>query len=127
MLGVLVSWPLRGLFSGLWDKKAVKRLFGISFGIILASALWTVSRIVSFMAMTGEREIWLDFGGWIWGSIIIFIGWGSLYHGTKYYQLWLSERKELGESVEKIERFGYRGPEPSYGPKCSAKNVTIST
>ena len=101
MLGVLVSWPLRGLFSGLWDKKAVKRLFGISFGIILASALWTVSRIVSFMAMTGEREIWLDFGGWIWGSIIIFIGWASLYHGIKYYQLWLLERKELGELVAK--------------------------
>ena len=38
ILGVLVSWPLRGWFSGLWDKKAVERLFGISFGIILASA-----------------------------------------------------------------------------------------
>ena len=101
MLGVLVSWPSRGLFSGLWDKKAVKRLVGISFVIILASALCTVSRIVSFMAMTGEREIWLDFVGWIWGSIIFFIGWASLYHGIKYYQLWLLERKELGELVAK--------------------------
>ena len=101
MLGVLVSWPLRGLFKGLWDEKAVKRLFGISLGIILASALWTVSRIISFMAMTEEREVWLDFGGWIWGSIIIFIGWTSLYHGIKYYQLWLAEREELGELVAK--------------------------
>ena len=67
MLGVLVSWPSRGLFSGLWDKKAVKRLVGISFVIILASALWTVSRIESFMAMTGGAGnlaglCWLDLG-----------------------------------------------------------------
>ena len=101
MLGVLVSWPSRGLFSRLWDKKAVKRLVGISFVISLALALWTVSRIVSFMATTGEREIWLDFVGWIWGSIIFFIGWTSLYHGIKYYQLWLSQRKKLGELVAK--------------------------
>ena len=67
MLGVLVSWPSRGLFSRLRDKKAVKRLVGISFVISLALALWTVSRIVSFMAMTGRAGnlaglCWLDLG-----------------------------------------------------------------
>lgn len=93
LLGIAVAWPLRPLFRNLWNKSALRRLIGISLGILMASIVWTVLRLTSFMAMTPERGLWSDFGGWMFGSILIFIGWASLYHGIKYYQLLQKEHQ----------------------------------
>lgn len=45
--------------------------------------------------MTGEQEVWSDFGGWLFGSILIFLCWVAFYHGIKYYQLLQSEHRSL--------------------------------
>lgn len=95
LLGVCVSWPLRTLFRRVWETAFVSRLFIIVLGILLASTGWTILRLVTFMAMTNETGLWSDFGGWLWGSILIFIGWTALYHGIKYYQLLQSEHQNL--------------------------------
>jgi len=45
--------------------------------------------------MTNETDVWSDFGGWLFGSIMIFLCWAAFYHGIKYYQLLQSEHEEL--------------------------------
>jgi LytS/YehU family sensor histidine kinase len=39
--------------------------------------------------------LWPDFGGWLFGSIIIFVSWAAFYHGIKYYQLLQTEHSSL--------------------------------
>jgi LytS/YehU family sensor histidine kinase len=45
--------------------------------------------------MTGEADLWSDFGGWLFGSILIFVCWVAFYHGVKYYQLLQNEHETL--------------------------------
>jgi LytS/YehU family sensor histidine kinase len=51
--------------------------------------------MTTFMAMTGEADLWSDFGGWLFGSILIFVCWVAFYHGVKYYQLLQNEHETL--------------------------------
>jgi len=94
-LGVIVSWPLRPLFHYFWNDKLVFRLSAAIAGIIGCSLIWTILRISTFMSMTGEQGIWSDFGGWLFGSILIFLCWVAFYHGIKYYQLLQNEHQSL--------------------------------
>jgi len=86
-LGVLVSWPLRLLFNYFWNDKLIFRISSALAGIIGCSLIWSILRISTFMAMTGEKDVWADFGGWLFGSFLIFLSWVALYHLVKYYQL----------------------------------------
>ena len=47
--------------------------------------------------MTGEEDIWSDFGGWLFGSILIFLCWVAFYHFVKYYQLLQNQHQTLLE------------------------------
>ena len=47
------------------------------------------------MLITPEQNLWSDFGGWLFTSILIFIAWAAIYHGINYYQLLESERSNL--------------------------------
>jgi sensor histidine kinase YesM len=49
------------------------------------------------MSMTGEQDIWSDFGGWLFGSILIFLCWVAFYHFVKYYQLLQNQHQTLLE------------------------------
>jgi len=95
LLGVLVSWPLRPLFHYSWARSIVARLIAAIGGVLLCSALWTVLRISTFMIITGEQGLWSDFGGWLFGSIMIFSCWAAFYHGVKFYQLSQYEHENL--------------------------------
>ncbi len=94
-LGVLVSWPLRPLFHYFWNDKVLFRISGALAGIIGCSLIWTILRISTFMTMTGETNVWSDFGGWLFGSILIFLCWVAFYHGIKYYQLLQNKHQTL--------------------------------
>lgn len=95
LLGVLVSWPLRPLFHYFWARSIVARLIAAIGGVLLCSVLWTVLRISTFMIITGEQGLWSDFGGWLFGSIMIFSCWAAFYHGVKFYQLSQYEHENL--------------------------------
>jgi two-component system LytT family sensor kinase len=95
LLGILVSWPLRPLSHKVWEMSFWRRFSWLSVGIFIASGVWALLRITTFMAMTGEEGLWPDFGGWLFGSILIFVSWASFYHGIKYYQLLQSEHSRL--------------------------------
>ena len=60
---------------------------------LVSAVAWAVLRLLLFMAMTQERELWGDFGGWVFPSIFVFLTWGALYHGIKYYQLMMEQRR----------------------------------
>ena len=94
-LGMAVSWPLRSLAHYLWDMKLWLRFVLTSVGVFVCSGMWAVLRLSTFMYMTGEQGLWPDFGGWMFGSIFIFVSWAALYHGIKYYQLLQSEHASL--------------------------------
>ncbi|MDG1693973.1 MAG: histidine kinase [Porticoccaceae bacterium] len=96
-LGVLVSWPLRYLFHFFWNDILIFRISSAIAGIIGCSLIWTILRISTFMSMTGEQDIWSDFGGWLFGSILIFLCWVAFYHFVKYYQLLQNQHQTLLE------------------------------
>ncbi|MDA9345979.1 histidine kinase [Porticoccaceae bacterium] len=94
-LGVCVSWPLRWVFQYFWYDTAIFRISAAIAGVIGCSLLWTILRMTTFMEMTGETGLWSDFGGWFFGSILIFACWVAFYHGVKYYQLLQREHETL--------------------------------
>ncbi len=94
-LGLAVSWPLRYFLHYLWDMKLLLRFVFTFVGVFVCSGIWAVLRLSTFMYMTGEEGLWPDFGGWLFGSIFIFISWAALYHGIKYYQLLQFEHASL--------------------------------
>lgn len=95
LLGILVSWPLRPLFHHFWNKSVWSLVAAGMAGVLVCSVVWTILRITTFMAMTGEQGLWTDFGGWLFGSILIFSCWAAFYHGAKFYQLLQSEHANL--------------------------------
>ena len=95
VLGVAVSWPLRSVFHYLWNKPLVSRLLLTVVSVLVCSLIWSALRIGAFLWMTAETDVWADFGGWLFGSIMIFICWAAFYHGIKYYQLLQSEHEAL--------------------------------
>jgi hypothetical protein len=40
------------------------------------------------------QEVWSDFGGWFFTSLLIFLCWSALYYGIKYALLFQTERNE---------------------------------
>ena len=95
ILGILVSWPLRPLFHCLWSKSIWLRVGGVIAGVLVCSVVWSILHITTFMSMTGEQGLWGDFGGWLFGSIMIFSCWAAFYHGVKFYQLLQFEHENL--------------------------------
>ena len=95
VLGVAVSWPLRSVFHYLWNKPLLSRLLLTVLSVLACSIIWSALRIGAFLWMTTETDVWADFGGWLFGSIMIFLCWAAFYHGIKYYQLLQSEHEAL--------------------------------
>ena len=103
-LGVIVSWPLRLLFHFFWNDLLIFRISSAVAGIIGCSLIWTILRISTFMSLTGEQDVWSDFGGWLFGSILIFLCWVAFYHFVKYYQLLQNKHQALLEMASDTQR-----------------------
>ena len=95
VMGVAVSWPLRSVFHYLWNKPVLSRMLLTVISVLVCSLIWSALRIGAFLWMTNETDVWSDFGGWLFGSIMIFLCWAAFYHGIKYYQLLQSEHEAL--------------------------------
>ena len=94
-IGVVVSYPMRPLSNSAWRLPFWTRLTRISLGIVVFATIWTSLRLWTFILITPEQNLWSDFGGWLFTSILIFIAWAAIYHGINYYQLLESERSNL--------------------------------
>ena len=93
--GLLLSLPMRYLFRVCWDWPTWQRIVVNVLTVLLISTLWAGGRLLLFMAMTDERDLWGDFGGWWFPSIFVFLAWAALYHGIKYHRLLQSEHEQL--------------------------------
>ena len=94
-LGMLVCWPLRGIFRAIWPTKLALRLVLTAVVVLLLSMLWAALRLMLFLLLTDETGLWADFGGWYFPSIFIFFSWTALYYGVKFYQLFEEEHQLL--------------------------------
>lgn len=56
------------------------------------------------MSLTGEQDVWSDFGGWLFGSILIFLCWVAFYHFVKYYQLLQNKHQALLEMASDTQQ-----------------------
>lgn len=95
ILGALLSWPLRYLYTVSWRESILWRSVQALFSILMVSLIWSAIRIETFIMMTGEMGLWSEFGGWYFSSIFVFAAWSSLYFGIKYFNLFQEEHSEL--------------------------------
>jgi len=95
LLGMALSLPMRTAFQRSWEWPTPPRIFVVFCTVMLLSLTWSAARLLLFMAMTGERGLWGDFGGWWFPSIFVFLTWAALYHGVKYHQLLQREHENF--------------------------------
>jgi len=108
VLGLLLSWPLRSIYRRAWYMPARSRLLVIAASVLVFACLWAALRLALFSYMTGETELWSDFGGWLYPSIFIFLCWTALYHGLKYYRLAELEYSALQEMAAERNREAFK-------------------
>ena len=95
VLGLILCLPMRYLFRACWAWPTPLRIVISVLAVLVLSTSWAAARLLLFMAMTGERDLWNDFGGWLFPSIFVFLTWAALYHGVKYHQLLQREHEQL--------------------------------
>ena len=95
LVGCALTMPMRWVFRRVWDWPTGPRIVTALLVTAACAAIWAVLRLLLFMAMTQERGLWADFGGWVFPSIFVFLTWGALYHGIKYYQLMMEQREAI--------------------------------
>jgi two-component system LytT family sensor kinase len=109
LLGLLLSQPLHMGFSGIWNASLKLRIPISLVAVAVVAGLWNITRMILFVWLTGDDEIWTDVGGWYFGAIFVFLCWTALYHGIRYYQLLQAESvmkldAEASASDEKFKR-----------------------
>ncbi len=87
VFGFLLTQALVAAFKMIWERRMLTRLGLVFLLVLVASFVWTIFRIGLFQFMTEEKDIWIDFGGWYFGSIFIFLCWAGVFHGIRYYNL----------------------------------------
>lgn len=101
-LGVIISFPLRNLYTFIWARSFPLRTIVTVLAVVFTSAGWTGMRMITFVWIVHEeKNVWLDFGGWYFGSFFIFFCWTAMYYCAKYYNLMqLEHRKVLQREAE---------------------------
>ncbi|TRY15978.1 sensor histidine kinase [Shewanella hanedai] len=86
-LGFILSFPLYFAVVAIWEQPLLTRVSKSILLTLLVALIWTVVRLGIFIQMTTFEDQWNDFGGWLFGSIFIFLGLVGFFHGMKYFQL----------------------------------------
>lgn len=95
VIGLMATALLHKGLLHTWNKPTSMRVALVIGQVLGVSLLWTIGRMELFIQMTGEPNIWGDFGGWYFGGIVIFISWTALFHGIQYYQLLQNEHRVM--------------------------------
>ncbi len=106
LLGMFFTLPLRRIFSYLWEKPAIQRIAISLIATAIAASIWTSTRMLTFIWLTHEENLWADFGGWYFGGFFIFLGWTALYYVIRYYQLMRIEvsKRQQASAILKTEQ-----------------------
>ncbi|MDT0595314.1 sensor histidine kinase [Glaciecola petra] len=57
--------------------------------------IWTLLHMQMYVQLTGFEDVWLEFGGWYFSGIFIFLCWTGLFHGIRYYELLQHEHQVM--------------------------------
>lgn len=102
-VGLLLSIFLQKSFIAIWYQSDKFRIW-VGLALIFSVALiWTAARMLLFMLLTDEEDVWWNFGGWYFSGIFIYLCWTAMFHGLMYYQLLQREHQILLDSQNKIE------------------------
>ncbi|MFT5277959.1 MAG: two-component system LytT family sensor kinase [Glaciecola sp.] len=93
LLGLLFSVLLYRTFDKMWDKSVSYRLCVGMLVVFFVAFVWTIFRMQALSLLTPADEVWMEFGGWYFASIFIFLCWTGLFHGIRYYELLQSEHE----------------------------------
>ena len=85
LLGIALTVPLRYVYKKYWDTRLSRQFVVVLVSVMIGSALWTALRMQTFLWLGEEYDIWKDFGGWYFGSFMVFLSWAALYYGVKFY------------------------------------------
>ena len=111
LIGLVCSLILYEIFMRIWDQKVRYRLM-VGMLIVFAIALvWTIFRMYALAWLTDFDSIRVEFGGWYFASIFIFLCWTGLFHGIRYYELLqreheimlLAEAETRSEHIKRLE------------------------
>lgn len=100
-LGMLATLPLRYIYRSNWRKPVITQIYTGIGVVIVGALLWTVLRMLAYQVIVTEDHLWNDFGGWYFGSFMVFASWSSFYYGIKYYQL-LREEQQAAISARQL-------------------------
>jgi sensor histidine kinase YesM len=108
-LGLVLSLVMYWVLMISWNKSPLSRAWIAVASVLLASFIWTLMRMQTFILLTGETEEWLQLGGWHFTSIFIFLCWTGLFFGIRYYDLLQTEhdillKAESGAREEQLKR-----------------------
>ncbi|WP_040459420.1 sensor histidine kinase [Gayadomonas joobiniege] len=103
-LGLMLCLTLQKVVFDVWNYTHLKRALVILLFILLIAFVWTVARMLAFVYMTAEDNIWWNFGGWYFGGIFIFSCWCAILHLLVYYHLLQAEHKVLVEAQAKSQQ-----------------------
>ncbi|MEO1311588.1 MAG: sensor histidine kinase, partial [Pseudomonadota bacterium] len=101
LIGAAIAPALRGLYRRIWEAPPLRRSAIIGASVVIAALLWTLLRMFAFDIIVREDDLWSDFGGWFFGSFMVFGGWASLYFGLKYYRMLREERAARRVAISK--------------------------
>ncbi|EWH10576.1 sensor histidine kinase [Catenovulum agarivorans DS-2] len=101
LFGLALSLFMQKAFLWSWNKSNWFRLAYSFLLVVLVSLLWTIARMLAFIHMTDEQDIWWNFGGWYFTGIFIFSCWSAMFYGVIYYQLLQVEHQTLLDTEAK--------------------------
>ncbi|MEM7360039.1 MAG: histidine kinase [Pseudomonadota bacterium] len=102
IMGLVLSLPLHFVFNILWDAPQVLRAVLSLLMVAFIASVWTLLRMLTFIWITGEENLWADFGGWYFAAVYVFLCWTALYHGIRYFQLLQLEHQKKVEAEAAI-------------------------
>lgn len=104
IFGLLLSLSLQRVVFRVWNLGHLSRGLIVMAFILLGSFVWTVARMLAFVQLTDEQDIWWNLGGWYFGGIFIFSCWCAILHLLVYYHLLQAEHKILLKTQKKSQQ-----------------------
>lgn len=96
LIGIFVSWPMRGIFRSVWDSNIPVRLLAVVLSVLFFSLIWNYLRLISFIWMTGEQmDFYRELSVWYFSGALVFACWAAFYHGFRYFRLQQAEHESL--------------------------------
>lgn len=95
VIGLTCSLFLHQCFNFLGRFPLSYRTTAGLFLVLGIAFIWTLLHMKMYVQLTGFEDVWLEFGGWYFSGIFIFLCWTGLFHGIRYYELLQHEHQVM--------------------------------